>query len=63
MRRFAARGALSYVRLGAEVLRAPDLARVVRRCVRWLGLYLWPWAPLWYPRQRRYRRARWWTAA
>ncbi len=63
MRRFAARGALSYVRLGAEVLRAPDLARIVRRCVHWLGLHLWTSAPLWYPWQRRYRLSRWWTAA
>jgi hypothetical protein len=63
MRRFAARGALSYLRLGAEVLRAPDLARIVRRCVRWLGLYLRTWAPRWYPWQRRYRLTRWWTAA
>lgn len=62
LRRFAARGTLSYVRLGAEILRAPDLARIVRRCVRWLGLYLWTWAPCWYPWQRRYRLARWWTA-
>ena len=63
MRRFAARGTLSYLRLGAEVLRAPDLARIVRRCVRWLGIYLWTWTPLWYPWQRRYRLKRWWPAA
>jgi hypothetical protein len=63
MRRFAARGSLSYLRLGAEVLRAPDLARIVRRCVRWLGIYLWIWTPVWYPWQRRYRLKRWWPAA
>ena len=63
MRRFAARGALSYLRRGAEVLRAPDLARIVRRCVRWLGIYLWVWTPRWYPWQCRYRGKRWWPAA
>lgn len=63
MRRFAARGVLSYVRLGREVLLAPDLPHIVRRCVRWLGIYLWLWVPLWYPWQRRYRFRRWWAAA
>jgi hypothetical protein len=51
MRRFAVRGALSYVRLGCEVLRAPDLLRLVRRAVHWLGLYLWSVTPLWIRRR------------
>lgn len=67
MRRFAVRGALSYVRLGAEVLRATphatDLLRIVHRCVRWLGIYLWLYRPPWYPWQRRYRLRHWWPAA
>lgn len=63
MRRFAARGSLSYLRLGAEVLRAPDLAWILRRCVHWLGIYLWLWTPTWYPWQRRYRLKHWWALA
>ena len=63
MRRFAARGPLSYVRLGFEVLVAADLAHVVRRCVRWLGIYLSLRSPLWYPWQRRYRLKHWWPQA
>jgi hypothetical protein len=63
LRRFAARGWLSYIRLGLEVLRAPDLRWLVRRAVRWLGLYLWPTLPLWRPWQDRYRRLHWWPDA
>jgi hypothetical protein len=63
LRRFAVRGLLSYVRLGCEVLRAPDLGWLVRRLVHWLGHYLWSSTPLWRPRQERYRRRHWWPAA
>jgi hypothetical protein len=63
LRRFATRGWLSYIRLGLEVLRAPDLRWLVRRAVRWLGLYLWSAAPLWRPWQDRYRRRHWWPDA
>ena len=60
MRRFAVRGSLSYVRLGMEVLRDKHLATLVRRTVRWLGLYLWTLTPIWLPRHLRYRRKHWW---
>ena len=60
MRRFACRGCLSYVRLGMEVLRDPHFATLVRRAVRWLGLYLWTMSPLWLPWHQRYRRKHWW---
>lgn len=60
MRRFAARGPLSYVRLGLEVLRSGDLGWICRRMVRWLAAYLWPLTPLWRPWQLRYRFRRWW---
>jgi hypothetical protein len=63
LRRFATRGYLSYIRLGLEVLRAPDLRWLVRRAVRWLGLYLWSATPLWRPWQDRYRRLHWWPDA
>ena len=63
LRRFATRGWLSYVRLGLEVLRAPDLRWLVRRVVRWLGHYLWTTTPLWRPWQRRYRQLHWWPDA
>ncbi len=63
LRRFAVRGWLSYVRLGLEVLRAPDLRPLIRRVLRWLGSYLWPYTPLWRPRQQRYRRLHWWPDA
>ena len=59
LRRFATRGWLSYVRLGLEVLRAPDLRWLVRHAIRWLGLYLWSLTPLWRPWQDRYRRLHW----
>jgi hypothetical protein len=60
MRRFAVRGALSYVRLSMEILRDRHLASLVCRTVRWLGLYLWTLTPLWSPRHLRYRRKHWW---
>jgi hypothetical protein len=60
MRRFAARGWLSYVRLGLEVLRDHELTTLVRRTVRWLDIYLWTLTPLWLPRHRRHRRKNWW---
>jgi hypothetical protein len=60
VRRFAARGHLSYVRLGMEILRTQDLVHLVRRAVRWLGLYLWRLSPLWRPWQIRYRLRHWW---
>jgi hypothetical protein len=46
LRRFAVRGHLSYVRLGLEILRDNRYTRLVRRAVRWLGIYLWIWTPL-----------------
>lgn len=60
MRRFAARGHLSYIRLGMEILRTQDLVHLVRRAVRWLGLYLWRLSPLWRRWQIRYRLRHWW---
>lgn len=61
LKRFVARGSLSYVRLGREVLRAPDLLPIVARFVRWLTVYLWSWTPLWHPAQVRYRLHAWWA--
>jgi hypothetical protein len=63
LRRFAVRGWLSYVRLGLEVLRAPDLRPLLRQMLRWLGAYLWTSTPLWRPRPERYRRLHWWPDA
>lgn len=60
MRRFVARGSLSYIRLGMEILRTPDLAQVVHRAVRWISIYLWRLTPLWPPWQVRYRLKYWW---
>lgn len=60
LRRFAVRGPLSYVRLGLEILRQPDLTTLVRRAVRWLGLYFWHLTPFWSHRQQRYRLRTWW---
>jgi hypothetical protein len=60
MRRFAVWGPLSYVRLGMEVLRAPDLGNILHRLVRWLGAKLWHLTPLWRPWQIRYRLNSWW---
>src|SRR5438477_4758176 len=62
-KRFAARGHLSYVRLGCEVLRAPDLGGIVRRLAHWVGIFLWCFAPAWSRRQRRYRRRTWWDTS
>lgn len=61
LQRFVARGPLSYVRLGREVLRSPDLLAIPQRLVRWLAAYLWSWAPLWHPPQFQYRLRHWWT--
>ncbi len=60
MKRFAARGHLSYVRIGLEVLRAVDLGHILRRLIRWLGSYLSTWTPSWRPYQVRYRQKHWW---
>ncbi|MGE5601799.1 MAG: hypothetical protein ACM30E_02035, partial [Nitrososphaerales archaeon] len=60
MRRFAVRGYLSYVRLGMEILRDDHLTLLVRRMVRWLGLYFWTLTPVWLARHRRYRFKHWW---
>lgn len=61
LQRFVARGPLSYVRLGREVLRSPDLLAIPQRLVRWLAAYLWSWTPLWHPLQVRYRLRHWWA--
>jgi hypothetical protein len=61
MRRFAARGHLSYVRLGLEVLRSGDLGHIVRRMAHWLRDYLSVWTPSWRPYQVRYRLKHWWV--
>ena len=63
LRRFVARGPLSYVRLGLEVLRAPDLGVVLQRMVHWVGLYLWTYRPDWRPWHIRYRLRHWWLAS
>ena len=55
MRPFAARGMLSYVRLGLEVLRCEQLLPLLHRLVDWLGGYLWTRTPCWRPWQLRYR--------
>jgi hypothetical protein len=60
MRPFAARGMLSYVRLGLEVLRCEQLLPLLHRLVDWLGGYLWTWTPCWPPWQLRYRLKHWW---
>jgi hypothetical protein len=61
LRRFVGRGPLSYVRLGREILKSPDLTPIVARLTRWLTTYLWPWVPLWHPPQLRYRIHAWWN--
>ena len=60
MSRFTARGHLSYVRLGLEVLRCVDLGFILRQMVRWLASYLSSCTPLWRPYQIRYRLKHWW---
>jgi hypothetical protein len=60
LKRFEARGALSYPRLGWEVLQAADLRPLVRRLVHWVGIFLWLERPHWYPWQVRYRLRHWW---
>jgi hypothetical protein len=61
LKHFVAWGPLSYVRLGREVVRAPDLRGIVQHLTRWLADYLWFWTPLWNPAQLRYRRRAWWS--
>jgi len=61
LQRFVAWGPLSYVRLGREVLRSPDLLVIIQRLTRWLAAYLWSWTPRWHPPQLRYRLCAWWT--
>lgn len=61
MRPFAARGHLSYVRLGLEVLRSKGLGHIPRNLLAWLSDYLGFWTPLWRPYQIRYRRKHWWA--
>jgi hypothetical protein len=61
LKRFVAWGPLSYVRLGWEVLRTPDLLPLIARLTRWLTAYLWSWTPLWHPAQLRYRCRAWWA--
>lgn len=60
MRPFAARGMLSYVRLGLEVLRCEQLLPLLHRLMDWLGGYLWSRTPCWRPWQLRYRLKHWW---
>jgi len=60
MRPFAARGMLSYVRLGLEVLRCEQLLPLLHRLMDWLGGYLWTRTPCWHPWQLRYRLKHWW---
>jgi hypothetical protein len=59
MKRFAARGPLSYVRLGWEVLDADDLIVIPQRFLAWFTGYLSSWLPLWRPWQLRHRQSRW----
>ncbi len=61
MRPFAARGLLSYVRLGLEVLRSEHLLPLLHRLMDWLGGYLWSRTPNWRPLQIRYRLQHWWA--
>lgn len=61
MRPFAARGHLSYVRLGLEVLRSVGFGHLLSRLVRWLADYLSFWTPSWRPYQIRYRLKNWWA--
>jgi len=63
LKRFEARGPLSYPRLGWEVLQAADLRPLVRRLVHWVGIFLWLDRPYWRPWQVRYRLRHWWPDA
>lgn len=60
MERFTARGHLSYIRLGMEVIRDGGLLWILRRLVAWLARYLALWLPFWRPRQRCYRISQGW---
>ena len=51
------------MRLGLEVLRAPDLSAILHRMVHWVGLYLWTFRPDWRPWHIRYRLRSWWLAS
>ncbi len=59
MKRFAARGPLSYVRLGWEVLDADDLSLIPQRLFAWFAAYVSSWLPLWRSWQLRYRQRQW----
>ncbi|MDQ6721275.1 MAG: transposase [Candidatus Dormibacteraeota bacterium] len=63
LRRFVARGSLSYVRLGWEVLPQPDLLPIIQHLVNWLGDWLRSANPRWRPWQLRYRSRHWWPEA
>jgi hypothetical protein len=60
MRRFAIRSHLSCVRLGLEILRDDLAPQLVCWAIRWLGIYLWTWIPLWLSWHLRYRLSDWW---
>ncbi|MDO8690251.1 MAG: hypothetical protein Q7R39_09635 [Dehalococcoidia bacterium] len=60
LRLFAARGWLSYVRLGKEIIFSVHFHQILHRMVRWLASYLWPREPAWRPWQLRYRIRHWW---
>ncbi len=60
LRLFAARGWLSYVRLGKEIIFSTAFHQLLHRMVRWLAGYLWPKTPTWLPWQLRYRLRHWW---
>ena len=55
LRRFQAWGPISYVKLGLEYLRLPDIGASLNRLIAWIKDKLFPSAPLWTRRQARYR--------
>jgi hypothetical protein len=61
LRCFTARGWLSYVRLGKEVIGLANYRHVFQQMVRWLANYLWRLTPLWRHHQMRYRLRNWWS--